>query len=307
MDLRHLVHFVAVAEELHFGRAAQRLNMAQPPLSQSIRRLENELGLVLFLRSRRGIALTEPGQVFLVEARRTLMQAELARKLAHRAVSRALDVRVRFVGAALNSFLPPLIVKFHEAAPDVRLDLVEQISREQIKALLAGDADIGFIIADAPYSEAFERLVVQRSQFAAAVPAHWPVAQQEAITLKELAAQPFIRPPERHLHSVPESLAIFQSVGKLPNVVQEVTQTSVLMSLVEAGLGCTVITATAAHRRPAGVRFLRISDHPAHRRWELTMLWKPDHLSRSSAAFVQLVRDHVAANPHLVGLAAEAV
>jgi DNA-binding transcriptional LysR family regulator len=235
MDLRHMHHFVAVAEELHFGRAALRLNMAQPPVSQSIRRLENDLGVQLFNRSRRGVELTEAGQVFLVEARRTLMQAELARKVARRAVSGMSEVRVRFVSAALNNFLPPLIVKFHQAEPAIPLNLVEQISRAQINALLAGDADIAFIIADASHADEFERLVVERSQFVAAVPADWPIAQQNSITLQELAGQPFIRPPEKHLHSIPEALAIFQSVGRLPNVVQEVTQNSVLISLVAAG------------------------------------------------------------------------
>lgn len=300
MDLRHMRHFVAVAEELHFGRAARRLNMAQPPVSQSIKRLEEDLGVVLFNRSRRGVELTEAGHIFLTEARRTLMQAELARKMTRRAVSGTAEVRVSFVGAALNEFLPPLVVAFHDKYPDVRLTLHEMISMEQVKGLLAGDGDIGFILGEAEHSESFDRFLVQRSQFAVAVPASWPLAQRDTISLQELAQQPFIRPPERYLRRIPETLAIFQSVGTLPHVVQEATQTSVVLSLVGAGLGCSLITSTAAGNAPPGVKFLTISDHPSHRRWEMVMIWNPDHLNKSSAAFVDLAKAHVAANPGLL-------
>ncbi|MFC3174393.1 LysR substrate-binding domain-containing protein [Novosphingobium bradum] len=303
MDLRHMRHFVAVAEELHFGRAARRLNMAQPPVSQSIRRLEDDLGVVLFNRSRRGVELTEAGQIFLVEARRTLMQAELAGKMARRAVSGSTEVRVSFVGAALNNFLPSLIVSFHEAHPDTRLTLEEMISRNQVDRLLAGDLDIAFVLGHGEYSGSFERLVVERSLFVAAVPAHWDIARQESVTLAELARQPFIRPPEKSMRGIPETLAIFHSVGHVPNVVQEVTQTGVMLGLIGAGLGCSVITATCAMRPPPDVRFLPIADHPPHRRWELAMIWNPDHLNPSSAAFVQVTKDYVAARPQLLDLA----
>lgn len=302
MDLRHMRHFVAVAEELHFSRAARRLNMAQPPVSQSIRRLEDDLGVTLFNRSRRGVELTEAGQIFLVEARRTLMQAELARKMAQRAVSGSAEVRVSFVGAALNDFLPQMVVQFHGAHPKTRLTLVEMISRDQVQGLLAGDFDIGFVLGHAEYSESFERLVVERSLYVAAVPAHWDIAKQDSVTLAELAREPFIRPPEKSLRGIPESLAIFQSVGTIPHVVQEVTQTSVMLGLIGAGLGCSVITATSARRRPPDVRFLPITDHPPHRRWELVMLWKPDHLNRSSEAFVQKTKEYIATNPQLLTL-----
>jgi len=303
MDLRHMRHFVAVADELHFGRAALKLHMAQPPLSQSIRRLEDDLGVQLFKRSRLGVELTEAGQVFLGEARRTLLQAELARKIARRADSGTPDVRISFIDHALRYVVPPVIMKFREALPDVQIDLSEETPREQINSLLAGNRDVAFILAGViPINDEFEQLVVQRTRFVAAVPADWPLAKQDSITLRELSNQPFIRPPEKYLDRLPETLAIFQNVGVLPQVVQEVTQPSVALSLVGVGMGCALVSANALATPLHNVKFLRISDHPPNRHWELIMLWNPDRLNKPSAVFVQLAKDHVAANPQLVDL-----
>lgn len=303
MDLRHMRHFVAVAEELHFGRAALRLHMAQPPLSQSIRRLEDDLGVQLFKRSRLGVELTEAGHVFLGEARRTLLQAELARKITRRADSGTPDVRISFIDHALRYVVPPIVVKFREALPDVQMDLSEETPSAQVRSLLAGDRDIAFILAGViPINDEFEQFVMQRTRFVAAVPADWPIAKQDSITLRELSNQPFIRPPEKYLHRLPETLAIFQNVGVLPKVVQEVVQPGVALSLVGAGMGCGLVSANALATPLNNVKFLRISDHPPNRHWELIMLWNPDRLSKPAATFIQLAKEHVAANPQLIDL-----
>jgi len=305
MDLRHMRHFVAVAEELHFGRAALRLHMAQPPLSQSIQRLEEDLGVQLFNRSRLGVELTEAGRVFLGEARRTLLQAELARKITLRAASGTAEVRISFVSAALKSIVPPLIVKFRKSLPTIPLALHEKLSSEQIERLRAGDIDIAFVVSGAslvPTPGELEQFAVHRTRFMAAVPADWPIAQQDSITLKELSEQPFIRPPEKYLHRLPDTLAIFQHVGALPTVALEISQPNVTISLVGAGLGCTLVTDVSIGNRPDNVKFLHISDHPPNRYWELVMLWNQEHLSKSGAAFVKLTKEYVAANPQLLHL-----
>jgi DNA-binding transcriptional LysR family regulator len=300
-------HFVAVAEELHFGRAARRLNMAQPPLSQSIRRLEADLGIDLFDRSRRGVEMTAAGRVFLAEARRTLLQADLAAKLARREATRDPEVRVSFVGPALYRVLPELVVRHRAEVPGVHVRLFERASRDQLAGVRAADFDVGFVTAAglAPESGC-ETLLVERASLVAAVPADSPLADAAAIDLATLAEQPFIVPPSRDAGGESGALAAFKAVGAAPRVAQEATQTNTTLSLVGAGLGCSLVMATAALMRTPNVRFLPILGDLPYRPWELMMIWHPDHVGRLGAGFVELARRHVWDNPALLDVAATA-
>ena len=291
--------FVAVAEELHFGKAARRLNMAQPPLSQAIRRLELELEVELFDRSRRAVALTEPGRVFLVEARRTLMQAELAQKMAQRAAAKMVEARIGFIGPALYRTLPGLVVRYRAAFPDVEVRLAELPSERQLKELLVGDLDVGFITAPTDRIAGIETLVVERTYSMVAVPADWDLAQQDSISCEDLAKQPLILPPSKYALHFAEILSMFKTMAATPRITQETMQMNTTISLVGAGLGCSILTRSAASTRPRNVKFLRIEDPPPYRPWELALVWAKDHLNEVSAQFVQTARDHVAANPQL--------
>jgi DNA-binding transcriptional LysR family regulator len=288
MDLRHMRHFIAVAEELHFGRAAQRLNIAQPPLSQSIQRLELNLGVQLLNRSRRGVEMTEAGRVFLEEARRTLRHAELARKMTQRAAEQIPEVRVSFVGPALYQVLPELLKRFRMVAPDVEVRLFEQPSPDQVIGVEAGDTDVGFCTGATAISDECETLVVERAPFVAAVPADWPLARQDSITLMELAEQPWIQSPPKYSAAAYESMSMFKSAGVIPKVVQEATQTNTTLSLVGAGLGCAMVTATAALAQPRNVRILPITggDVPIAQ-WELVMIWHPKQIGIRAREFVE--------------------
>lgn len=304
MDLRHMRHFVAVAEELHFGRAAKRLNMAQPPLSQSIKRLEVDLGVDLFDRSRRGVDLTDAGRVFLDEARRTLAQAELARKMTQREAERVPEIRVCFVGPALYRILPDLIVRYRAARPDVHVRLFERASPDQITGMLAGDFDIGFITTGVLRPAGCETLLVERAPFVAAVPADWPLAQGDSVSLAELAEQAFIRPPQRYAaqYTPPEAdtFSVFKDAGVMPRVTQEATQTNTSLSLVGAGLGCSLVMATAALTGARNVAFRPINDPSFKSIWELMMAWLPGHLGPLGQEFVDFARRYVEDHPHLL-------
>lgn len=301
MDLRHMRHFVAVAEELHFGKAARRLNMAQPPLSQSIRRLELDLGVDLFDRSRRGVELTAAGRVFLEEARRTLMQADLARKMTQREAAKIPEVKVSFVGPALYRVLPGLIVEYRAAVPDVHVRLHERPSPDQLTGILAGDFDVGFVTAaGTARGSGCETMLVERARFVAAIPADWPLAQGDAVSLADLAEQPFITPPPQYAAQASEPLGMFKSVGVMPQVTQEATQTNTTVSLVGAGLGCSLVVATAALMQARNVRFLPIADHVPTAHWELMMTWHPEHVGTLGTDFVRFARDYVRDNPHLL-------
>ncbi|GGA36972.1 LysR substrate-binding domain-containing protein [Sphingomonas psychrolutea] len=303
MDLRHMRHFVAVAEELHFGRAALRLNIAQPPLSQSIQRLELDLGVSLLNRSRRGVEMTDAGRAFLVEARRTLIQAELSRKVARRAAEHKDELRISFVGPALYRFLPQLLATCRETHRHVNTLLYEKSSPEQMPGMLAGEFDIGFVTAATDQIERCESLLVERSAFLAAVPGDSALARHASVSLATLAEQDFISAPRKLAPQGYDVLSMFKSAGVIPRVTQEATQTNTTLSLVSVGLGCGIVAGTAALRQTPNVTFLPITDMPAYMRWELVMVWRPDHLSATAAAFVEVAKSLIAAHPEWLDVA----
>ena len=292
--------FVAVAEELHFGRAASRLNMAQPPLSQAIQRLEISLGVELFIRSKRNVELSPAGHTFLVEARRTLLQAEVAPKMAQNAAAQTPEVRISFIGPALYQVLPEILVQFRAIAPNIHARLFEIPSPQQIEGILAGDYHIGFITHGIPHPEC-ESMLVERSRFVAAVPANCAIASRKTISLSELAEQPFIMPPRKYANQA-ETLNLFKTVGAVPRVAQEASQTNTTLSLVGAGLGCSLVMATAALQTTRNVCFLEIEDAPPQARWEMAMAWHPDHLTEQTSRFLDFTKSYIAANPHLLNL-----
>jgi len=300
MDLKQMRQFVVVAEELHFGRAAKRLNIAQPPLSLAIKRLEQDLGVQLFDRSRRNVSLTDAGRVFFREAQRTIRQAELARKMVQREGSRQPEVRVSFIGPALYRVLPQLIVMFRTASPDVHVRLFERTSHEQMAGMEAGDFDIGFSVSGVARPLGSDHLVIERSPVVAAVPAQSSLASQDTVTLEMLAEQPFIVPPSRESGASGEPLASFKAAGLAPRTMQEATQTNTTISLVGAGLGCSVVMATAAFTRAHNVRFLPISGQNPFPEWEMSMFWMPEQLSAPAWDFIKTAREYVAGTLELL-------
>ena len=141
-------------------------------------------------------------------------------------------------------------------------------------------------------------MLVERAPFLAAVPTTSPLAAQAAITLAQLAEEDFISAPQKYLPQAFDTLSMFKSAGVVPRVTQEASQTNTTLSLVGVGLGCGVVASTAALRQPPGVAFVPISDMPSYLRWEMLMVWPPDHLSQTAAAFVELAKAQIAENPH---------
>lgn len=296
--------FVTVAEEMHFGRAAARLNMAQPPLSQAMRRLEANMGVSLFDRAKRNVELTKAGRVFLVEARRTLLQAEVTRKMVLSAATEIPQVRISFIGPALYQVLPDVLVRFRAAVPDVHARLFERSTPQQIQGILAGDYDVGFITNGISHAGCHSKLV-ERSRFVAAVPADNPLAGKHSVGMIELAGQPFILPPPKYTEQS-ETLNLFKSFGVVPRVEQEASQTNTTLSLVSAGLGCSLVMATAALQTFRNVVFIPLEDELPHVRWEMAMAWHPDHLTEQARNFIKIVEDHLQANPLLLDADASA-
>lgn len=256
MELRHLRYFVAVAEELHFGRAAERLHMAQQPLSRQIRNLESEIGVVLFHRTKRTVRLTEAGQAFWKEAQKTLEQAERAIAIAQQ-IDRgeAGHLQIGFTGPVLNSVLPMVIRQFKSRYPDIQLDLKRLSTEEQVLALHNQDVDVGLLHPpiDAP---ALVLEVIYREPLMAAIPDSHPLAQDATIpiSVKVLAHEPFILfPREIGPHLYDSIISFCQSAGFSPTVIQEAFPQQTILGLVASGLGVSLIHASADRIRQRGV------------------------------------------------------
>ncbi|ABD88288.1 LysR family transcriptional regulator [Rhodopseudomonas palustris] len=292
IDLHHMRHLVAVAEELHFGRAAARLNMAQPPLSQSIKRLELALGFALFSRTQRRVELTPAGQVFLAEARRTLQQADETVRLARRAAAENLaELAVTFTSAALYRVLPTALRAHRDRFPSVEIRLDERPTDAQIAGLQDGSVDVGFVTPPLKAFSGLELEVISRDRFALAVPISSPFAQRDAVALHELATEafvlfPYVQGPALH----GRLMSACRQAGFLPRVRQEARQMHTIFSLVAAEMGVSLVPEGARSMRVEGVTMVALSDFPVDLTWDLSIAWKPKGAGRPLRAFIEIVR-----------------
>ncbi len=239
MELRHLRYFVAVAEELHFGRAAARLHLAQPPLSRQIRDLEEEVGARLLARTSRSVALTPAGEAFLGQARAALERAARAVDEARAAAAgTAGRLALGFVNPAMDGFLSSAVAAFRKENPGVSLSLRELPSAAQLEELAAGRLHAGFIRLAGQDLRGLRHAVVRRERYVAALPAGHRLARKQRVPLADLAAEPLIlypRATQPLLHDA--MLAALRATGCEPRVAQEAVSKHTTLSLVAARLG----------------------------------------------------------------------
>ncbi|MEJ2215197.1 MAG: LysR substrate-binding domain-containing protein [Gemmatimonadota bacterium] len=290
MELRHLRYFVAVAEELHFGRAARRLHIVQPALSQQIQKLERELGVVLLNRSKRRVSLTEPGRAFLEEARRALSDAEGAMAAARwAAAGKTGRLRVGYVDLAIFLVFPDILRRYRERYPDVQLDTVELSRREQREALDRGGLDVGFY-AHREGEGDFSTERVAEDPMIAVLPEDHPVARRDRIPLEALAKEPWVLFPthfrSRYLELVLEACA---AAGFTPRVEQEAGQMNTLAVLVGAGLGVTLLPSSVARLSRANIAVRPLIDPTPVLPQDI--IWRRDDLSPAASNFVAIARE----------------
>lgn len=275
MELRHLRYFVAVAEELHFGRAAARLNLSQPPLSRQIRDLEAELGVTLFVRDRRGVTLTREGAALLGEARRALAQAEHVARVADR-VRRGVagSLRIGYVHSALYGAVPPMLRAFRARAPDVEVSVRELVTSELVEELHLDRLDLAFVRPPVE-DDALALRVLGEEPLVAAVPSGHPLADRARIRIADLAGEPFVLFPQPTGPGFWDVIAgACRAAGFTPRVAQEGDQIHVIVGLVGAGFGVTLVPEPVRNLRLPGVRYLRLDDPvPA---LPLAVLWHRD-------------------------------
>ena len=293
MDLRQLRHFLVVAEELHFGRAAARLGIAQPALSQSIKRLEADVGVALFNRSSRRVELSAAGRTFLPDVRGAITQLDDGAHQAQRVERGEIaELDIGFTSAALFHTLPALMRRAREALPTLQVRLIERSSSDQIEALRAGTLDLAIVHPVARMLDGLHSITVERSRNMIAIPASWPLAAKPSVRLIELADCPFIMPPLHHgTRSVVALLAACEAAGFSPRVEQEAFQLITMLSLSAAGFGVCFVPETARRMGMNGVRILTIDDLPAGTELQLTAAWVPENLSPALRAVVAALED----------------
>lgn len=291
MELRHLKYFVAVAEELHFGRAAKKLHIAQPPLSQQIKNLEDELGVKLFDRARRKIQITDAGAYFLKEARQLLLHAGQAAETTRR-IYQGLAGRlaVGFVGSVIHTFLPEGLRLFRERFRDVELVLQELNTAEQINLLHARRIDAGFLYIDAIDAQdavlASQQLA--RAPLMVVLPNKHPFCSRKSIQMKELAQEPFIANTRSSEPVVRDAfISLCHSAGFSPRIAQEAGHVQTVLGLVASGLGACLLPEYIKNIKRPGVQYIPLAGSPPVVR--LGLAWRSDNSSTLVKSFVKVI------------------
>lgn len=278
MELRQLQQFVAVAETLNFRRAAERLHMAQPPLSVAIRKLEAEVGAPLFERQPRGVALTAAGVAALDFARRCLIDAGALRDAAQAAAGgeRGL-LRVGFVGSATYALMPRLLPAFRKRYPHVELVLRESTNLELLALVHSGELDIGLVRYPTGSASALRFEIVERDVFCAVLPANHSLAKHSKVTLAMLAGEPFVDYASTRVPGLHAMVMLaFQQAGLTPRVSQEATQVQTVISLVQSGMGVALVPSVSARLASRDVVFRPVTDLPASAEISLAMASRAD-------------------------------
>lgn len=287
-ELIQLRCFVAVAEELHFGRAATRLNMTQPPLSRQIQVLERVLNVQLFNRNSRSVTLTAAGNVFLVEARRIVQLADSAAAVARSAADgRSGLLALGFTAASGYSYVPRLLPRVGAILPEVKLLLREMVSGEQIEALITNRIDIGLLRPPLRRPE-FNSQLVLKERFMVCSPASAPAERQPRI-LSDFDGLPVIMyAPDaaRYFHDLLAGL--FARSGAAPRHVQHVAQIHSIMTLVSAGLGYALVPEAASKLHPEGVTFSALED--VEPLVELHVAWLKGNQNPAIGRFLDVIR-----------------
>lgn len=289
MELHSLRYFVAVAEELHFGRAAARLHITQPALSRQIQGLEEELGITLLWRTKRTVELTEVGAIFLVEVRKALQQVESAIHVAQRAARGEIGtLRIAFTPSAMHTVLPAILKQFRDHHPDVKLEMTELCTLDQVNTLRTETVDVGLLHPpiDAPFLNLHplqgERLVV-------ALPQAHPLAKHKRLRLKSLATEPFILHPRYEGPILYDQiLHLCRMAGFEPHIVHEAIKHQTRVGLVAAGIGITFVPESLRQSGLAGVAYCSLMG--AAPELQLAVAWRQERMSPVLQEFLQVAQ-----------------
>jgi DNA-binding transcriptional LysR family regulator len=289
MELRHLRYFVAVAEDLHFSRAAERLNIATPTLSAQIRALESMLGVQLFIRSTRGVTLTEAGQRVLEEARLTLCQADRTMQVGrHAGRGEVGSIAIGYIfGPSVGGVVSSALADFRKSHPHVSFTLQKTETLPQLRALAEGNLDVGFMRTPGKYPSELAGFVVDTQELWLAVPAAHPLAACSAITPEQLVSELFLAHPIEHeLFLAASSAAVAPPEGA--RRVSRVSDIISALILVASGAGLTVVPKSVTQVGMVGVVYRRIGGKPRYA--DYVAVFRKAERSPAVKAFVAMLR-----------------
>ncbi|WP_116043337.1 LysR family transcriptional regulator [Amycolatopsis palatopharyngis] len=295
MELRHLRYVIAIAEELHFGRAAERLRVAQPSLSRQVRQLERDLGVQLFARTSRRVELTPAGIAFVAAARHTLAAAEESRTAARQAAAGVVGTAVLgFVASAAVDILPRVVPAHRSARSQVRLSLREMTTEEQVPALLDGEIDVG-IGRDLEPLDELRIESLHREPLIAALPQDHHLHHRRRLSMADLRGSPFVTLPRQRVpRAWDKTLQMCRQAGFVPSFTQEANQFVTLLALVAAGLGVAVVPASVRPLRQRGVRYVPLKDLDA---WtEITIAARANETHPTALDLYRLLHDAAGAH-----------
>jgi len=298
VELRLWRQFVAVADELHFGRAAGRLHMTQPPLTQAIANLEQLLGVRLFDRTKRSVQLTTAGEALLPEARELLARAQAlpahARAAAHGEVGR---LRLAFVSTVGFGLLPQWVRAFRSLYPHVEFDLIEATGDVQLQAMERGDIDAGFMLHSPGFvPEGLQHLRIAREPLVVALPEQHLLATARTLSFASVLEQPLVIFPRRILPSLHDAIfAMYHAAGRTPHISQEAIQMQTIVNLVSAGLGLAWVPDSVRQFQRPGVVYRQVAGKKAQQvpGCETTLVW-PAPANPTRERFVDFARECLA-------------
>jgi DNA-binding transcriptional LysR family regulator len=285
IELRHLRYFVAVAEELHFSRAARRLHIAQPPLSQQIRKLEQHIGHTLFNRNSRTVTLTYAGETLLERARHILKRMEEDVETVRRVGRGEMgSLTIGFIGSAMLTVLPALLGKYRMRYPQVELRLRELTTSRLIDAIRQGAVDIGFL-RDAGRTEGLSVETVLAERFVLALPETHPLTGRKKINLSAMQREPLVLfPRELGPRAWDKTMELCATAGFRPKIVQEAPEWLTVLRLVSSGLGFSITPACVATIKAPGTVCRELVHCPIST--DIELAHRNDHLNPTIDAFL---------------------
>jgi DNA-binding transcriptional LysR family regulator len=309
MELRQLRQFITLADTLNFRRAAERLHMAQPPLSVSIRKLEDELGSPLFSRLNREVRLTHAGLATLENARACVFHADEAKRAVKLAASGlGGQLRIAFVGSVTYRLLPKLIPRYRNESPEVKLELIEASNSQILSLLAAHEVDVGIIRT--PIAQAADVTIVpiESDVFVAALPCTHRLARKSQLSMQDFRDEPFVQYTAGRvpgLHAI--AMLVFQQAGMLPRVTQEAIQVQTVISLVESGLGIALVPSVCASHASDRIAFRSIRDLPPAGVIGISLAYNPRRETATARRLREMAFELVSEAEPLPALAATTV